>query len=87
VVWLCASRRVELVHAHMTTRGSAARKAVLGGLAMALGVPVILHMHGADFMQFHRRLNPVLRWPLNVVLRRACHVVVLGRAWRSFLVE
>jgi peptidoglycan/LPS O-acetylase OafA/YrhL/glycosyltransferase involved in cell wall biosynthesis len=87
VGYLCAARRVSLVHAHMTTRGSAARKAMLCGLAMAMRVPVIVHMHGADFIPFHRRLHPLLRWPLNAVLRRAQHVVVLGRSWGSFLVE
>jgi peptidoglycan/LPS O-acetylase OafA/YrhL len=87
LAWLCAGRRVDLVHAHMTTRGSAARKAMLCGLAMALRVPVMVHMHGADFIPFHRRLHPLLRWPLDEVLRRAQHVVVLGTSWRSFLVE
>jgi peptidoglycan/LPS O-acetylase OafA/YrhL len=86
VAWLCATRRVNLVHAHMTTRGSAARKAVLCAIAMALGVKVIVHMHGADFIPFHRLLHPILRWPLDAVLRRAEHVVVVGRSWRSFLV-
>jgi peptidoglycan/LPS O-acetylase OafA/YrhL len=87
LVWLCATRRVDLVHAHMTTRGSAARKVFLCGLAMALGVKFILHMHGADFIPFHRRLPAVLRWPLDAMLRRASHVVVLGENWRGFLVR
>jgi len=87
VAWLCLSGQVDLIHAHMTTRGSAARKTVLCALAMAFGVPVIVHMHGADFMPFHRRLHPALRWPLDAVLRRARHVVVLGTNWRNFLVR
>jgi peptidoglycan/LPS O-acetylase OafA/YrhL/glycosyltransferase involved in cell wall biosynthesis len=85
--WLCTSGRVHLVHAHMTTRGSAARKTLLCGLAMMIGVPVIVHMHGADFMAFHRGLHPALRWPLDAMLRRARHVVVLGAHWRGFLVQ
>jgi glycosyltransferase involved in cell wall biosynthesis len=87
VFWLCATRRVDLVHANMTTRGSAARKVVLCSLAMALGVKVIVHMHGADFIPFHRRLPAMLRWPLDTVLRRASHVVVLGESWRGFLMR
>jgi peptidoglycan/LPS O-acetylase OafA/YrhL/glycosyltransferase involved in cell wall biosynthesis len=85
--WLCASGQVHLVHAHMTTRGSAARKTLLCGLAMIIGVPVIVHMHGVDFMPFHRGLHPALRWPLDAMLRRARHVVVLGVRWRRFLVQ
>jgi peptidoglycan/LPS O-acetylase OafA/YrhL/glycosyltransferase involved in cell wall biosynthesis len=85
VAWLCASGHANLVHAHMTTRGSAARKTVLCGLAMIIGVPVIVHMHGADFLPFYRSLHPALRWPLDAMLRRARHVVVLGAHWRRFL--
>jgi peptidoglycan/LPS O-acetylase OafA/YrhL len=84
--WLAATRRTSLVHAHMTTRGSALRKALLALLAMALGVKVILHMHGADFFEFYRSLPPLLRGPFALVLRRAHHVV-LGEAWRRFLIQ
>jgi glycosyltransferase involved in cell wall biosynthesis len=86
-LWLGLSGRTQLVHAHMTTRGSAARKTFLCWLAMAMGIPVILHMHGADFVPFFRRLHPALRAPLRTVLLRARHVVVLGHAWRDFLVR
>jgi glycosyltransferase involved in cell wall biosynthesis/peptidoglycan/LPS O-acetylase OafA/YrhL len=85
--WLCATRRVQLVHAHMTTRGSALRKTVLCSVAILLRVPVVMHMHGADFIPFYRGLAPWLRSPLDAVLQRAAHVVVLGAAWRAFLID
>jgi glycosyltransferase involved in cell wall biosynthesis len=87
VAWFCATRRAHLVHAHMTTRGSAFRKTLLCSLAILLRVPVVMHMHGADFMPFFRRLVPWLRAPIAAVLRRASHVVVLGAAWRDFLID
>ena len=87
VGWLCATMRAQLVHAHMTTRGSAFRKSLLCSLAILLRVPVVMHMHGADFIPFYRGLFPWLRAPLATMLRRAAHVVVLGAAWRDFLIE
>jgi glycosyltransferase involved in cell wall biosynthesis len=87
VVALCGLRRAHLVHAHMTTRGSAFRKTLLCWLAMSLRVPVVIHMHGADFIPFYRGLAPWLKAPLRAVLRRAAHVVVLGAAWRAFLID
>jgi glycosyltransferase involved in cell wall biosynthesis len=82
-----AAGRVGLVHAHMTTRGSAVRKAVLAGLAMGFGVRVVIHLHGADFLPFFRRLHPVLQSCLRILLQRAWRVIVLGEAWRCFLIE
>ena len=87
VAWLCATRRVQLVHAHMTTRGSAVRKTVLCSIAILLRVPVVMHMHGADFIPYCRSLAPWRRAPLGAVLQRATHVVVLGAAWRAFLID
>jgi glycosyltransferase involved in cell wall biosynthesis len=86
LVGLRAAGRVQLVHAHMTTRGSALRKGLLCALAILLRVPVVVHMHGADFAPFYRRLNPAWRLALRTVLRRARRVIVVGEGWRRFLV-
>ena len=59
VIVLCGARRADLVHAHMTTRGSALRKCLLCAVAILLRVPVVMHMHGADFIAFYNRLP---RW-------------------------
>ncbi len=86
VGFLGAARRIDVVHAHMTTRGSVVRKSVLCQLAMALDVPVIMHMHGADFFAFYRRQPRVFQAAIRALLRRCRHVIVLGQAWRDFLV-
>lgn len=48
--------KVDLVHLHVSERGSVYRKAALLKLAKAFGKPVILHHHGADFDPFFRAL-------------------------------
>ena len=82
-----AARRVDVVHLHMTTRGSVVRKCVLLAVCAAMRRPAIVHMHGADFEVFHQSLRPLWRGLLAVALRRAAHVVVLGEGWRRFLVQ
>jgi glycosyltransferase involved in cell wall biosynthesis len=77
----------DVVHLHMTTRGSVVRKCVLSALARALGRPVIVHMHGADFFGHYDALLPVWQRLVAVSLRTASHVVVLGQAWRTLLIE
>ena len=79
--------RVDLVHLHMTTRGSMVRKCVLLVLCSVMRRPAIVHMHGADFETFFTGMRPVWRRLLSAVLHRAAHVVVLGEGWRRFLVE
>ncbi len=87
LAWHCASGKADLVHAHMTTRGSVLRKALLCSLAARFGTPFVVHMHGADFAAFHAGLRPLWRAALRHVLRRAGRVVVLGTGWRDFLVR
>jgi glycosyltransferase involved in cell wall biosynthesis len=80
-----SARDVDVVHLHMTTRGSVARKCVLLLLSRALRRPAIVHMHGADFFAFHDQLPLTLRRLLAATLRLASHVVVLGEGWRQGL--
>ena len=51
-----AFTKVDLVHLHVSERGSVYRKAALLKLAKTFGKPVILHHHGADFDPFFRAL-------------------------------
>ena len=76
-----------LVHAHMTTRGSVVRKSMLCTLAWWTGMPVIVHMHGADFAEFFSRLPAFAKHLVAWSLRHANRIVVLGETWRNFLVD
>ncbi len=87
LAWRCATGQVDVVHLHMTTRGSVLRKGLLCGLAAACATPCIVHMHGADFLAFHARMPRALQRMANRALRRAARVVVLGEAWRDSLVR
>jgi peptidoglycan/LPS O-acetylase OafA/YrhL len=87
VAWLSATGSLQILHVHMTTRGSALRKTLLCGVACLFGRRVIVHMHGADFIPFYRALHGALRAPLRFMLAHASHVIVLGQGWRHFLVS
>jgi glycosyltransferase involved in cell wall biosynthesis len=80
-----AAGELGLVHAHMTTRGSVLRKCTLCGVAMAFRVPVIMHMHGADFFPFYLALPRFSQAIIRAVLQRCHSVIVLGQAWQDFL--
>jgi glycosyltransferase involved in cell wall biosynthesis len=83
----CATRQALCAHIHMTTRGSAVRKSILCVLARRLGLPVIVHLHGADFFDFQDRLARLPRALLRAALRQADTILVIGIAWRTRLVR
>ena len=87
---LCVGRftgRVLCAHIHMTTRGSAARKTLLCALSRLLGLPVILHLHGADFFEFAAALPAPLRALLRASLASAHTIIVIGTTWQQRLTE
>lgn len=85
-LWLTLVTPADLVHLHMTTRGSVLRKCLLCAAAGMRRRPFIVHMHGADFGAFYATLPRLLQRALVAVLRRAASVIVLGSAWRGYLV-
>jgi glycosyltransferase involved in cell wall biosynthesis len=73
LAWLCASRRVDLVHLHASAGASLVRKSIGVALARAAGVPVVFHAHGGQLVTEERELNGAfgrlqrtsLRWALK----------------------
>jgi glycosyltransferase involved in cell wall biosynthesis len=84
---LCARRRVDAVHVHMSFGGSTVRKLVLLRAAGLFGIATMLHLHGSEFAVFCDQLSPRLRDVLVRNMARAARIVVIGSFWRQYLVE
>jgi glycosyltransferase involved in cell wall biosynthesis len=78
-------RRPDVVHLHVGAYGSFVRKAVLLWIAVLLRVPVLVHVHGSEFVTFHDHLPAPLRWVVRATLSRAAVVVALGDRWAERL--
>ncbi len=78
---------VAVVHVNTSERLSYPRKGLLMQLARLLGLPVIAHMHGADFMPYFDRASALERWWVRRVLRTSQKVVVLGDSFRRHAIE
>lgn len=87
VAWAAATRRIALLHIHMSAFGSVARKGLIIHLGRAFRLPIVVHMHGADFDEFWQRLPAIARPLVRATLRRADRFVVLGNSWRRFFVD
>lgn len=74
-------RRPDVVHLHTASYGSFVRKAVLAWLAHAVRVPVILHVHGAEFHNFYAGCPALAQRLIRATLTDAAAVVALGEGW------
>ncbi|GAA1920176.1 glycosyltransferase [Nocardioides lentus] len=80
-----AVRPPALLHLHTASRGSFARKSVLALLARRRGVPVVVHVHGGGFADFHDAAPRWLRRWIRHTLESADVVVALGAGWAAQL--
>ncbi|MBF0460824.1 MAG: glycosyltransferase family 4 protein [Magnetococcales bacterium] len=80
-------RRVDILHLHMASYGSTGRKLLLLLLGKSLGLKIVLHLHGADFVEFFFGLPAWGQRVLSAVMNRADRVVVIGCYWHDFVVQ
>lgn len=76
--------RIGMLHVHMAERASVLRKGLVVHLGHAFEIPVVLHLHGADFADFCRGLSPRGRRMVREMVHKADAVVTLGHYWRDF---
>ena len=57
IVFLCILKKVDIVHLHVSERGSFYRKAFIIDFCRKLKIKTILHHHGAEFMDFYDSSN------------------------------
>lgn len=77
--------RPQVVHLHTAAYGSFVRKGVIGWIARFFRLPIILHMHGADFMSFFYDAPRPFQVLIRLTLERADALVALGDAWADQL--
>ena len=87
VFGLLVTRRVDVVHLHVSERGSVLRKSVIVVATTITRVPVLLHCHGARFFDWYETLPTPAQRVIAWVFRRANLVVTLGEQSRSLYVE
>lgn len=82
-----AQGTLDLVHINLASNGSTHRKLIVAGLAKALGVPYVLHLHGGDYPNFWKDDGSSLSRRIRRMFAGAARIVVLGETWRRFVVS
>lgn len=80
--WLCLGRRFDLAHIHVSTDGSAFRKAAFGAIARLTRRPYVIHYHGMMSAEIESA-RPLWLYALAFLARGASRVLVLGEAFRK----
>ena len=70
--------RFDLVHIHMSERGSYFRAEAISRIAHRMGVPVVIHMHGGSFDSFYNGASDRLQRRIRSTLNGAGRVITLG---------
>jgi len=83
--WLKLRGKADVVHINLASGGSVYRKLPLGALCHVLGVPYVLHLHGAEFHKFWDGASPWLDRALTRLFARAAAIIVLGNVWARYI--
>lgn len=73
--------QVDLLHIHLSDKGSCYRKTVLGAISRLLRIPYVVHLHGAVFNEFWAEAPPHLARAICRLFDGSKHIIVLGRHW------
>lgn len=78
--------RHAVLHVHGASRWSFWRKSVYMAAALAVGWPIVFHLHGGAFAQFHKReCGPVRRRIVRFFLDRAAVIIVVSERWAAWM--
>jgi glycosyltransferase involved in cell wall biosynthesis len=87
LIWYRLTRGRCLCHVNLASQGSTLRKLFLTGLAVRFGHATVIHLHGAMFHDYYRRVGAFQRAEIQRMFREAARVIVLGTVWRRFVAE
>ena len=79
--------RCDVVHIHVSERGSVLRVGILVWLSALWRKPVLMHTHGCEFHVFFAQLPRLLRWWVALTFRSCAVVIALSDSWRDYYIE
>ena len=86
-LFLAAMRRADLLHIHLSIRGSSYRKSILGAAARLMGVPYIVHLHGIDYREFWSSTHPAIGRAIDELFNHSQRIIVMGRFWADVITD
>lgn len=79
------TKKWDIVHIHMSERGSVTRKLAIAKLAKLFGCKTVVHMHGAEFEPWYNSLPEKKKQSVRHGLNGLDAILILGEYWRPFI--
>jgi glycosyltransferase involved in cell wall biosynthesis len=87
LLWKLLSKKIDIVHIHLSDGGSAFRKAILVLIALIFRQPVLIHAHGAEFDVKYSKFPKLVQQIMNAIFRRCDGFIVLSKTWKEYYVQ
>ncbi|BAG03973.1 MAG: glycosyltransferase family 4 protein [Microcystis aeruginosa K13-05] len=78
--------KVDVVHLHLSERGSALRVSIMMVFALIFRKPIIIHAHGCEFHEFHDNLAAPLKKSLDWLLQQCTYLIALSQSWQNYYI-
>lgn len=73
--------RPDVVHIHMSYKGSFVRKYAVHRLCQRYGIPDIIHLHGSEFQKWYDESDISTKERIRTLLRECSAFITLGDKW------
>src|SRR5690606_15880228 len=85
VKFLFIVKKYDLVHLHVSSFGSFARKNLLSKFCLLSRRSYIIHLHGSEFKKFYQASDKRKKLKISKFFNNAEKVIVLGEKWKEFI--
>ncbi|VXD11291.1 Glycosyl transferase, group 1 [Planktothrix serta PCC 8927] len=82
-----SQNEVDLVHLHISERGSIVRKGIIALTCLVARKPFIFHAHGCEFHEFYEALPQLIQKLITALFRRSACLIALSESWRNYYLE
>ncbi|MFP7171622.1 glycosyltransferase family 4 protein [Terribacillus halophilus] len=87
LIFLLLFKNIDVVHIHMSERGSFVRKYFIFTLSKTFNKKIIIHMHGAEFHEFYVSSSKFLKKCIVKLLKDSDIVIALGNQWKKRILD
>jgi glycosyltransferase involved in cell wall biosynthesis len=79
LLWILLRGKTDIVHLHISERGSVVRKVIFTIITFMFGKPVLVHTHGAEFDSFFSELPKWAQQGISFIFRSCTRFIVLSK--------
>lgn len=76
--------KIELIHIHMSERGSCYRAVLIIFISMFFRTPIIVHSHGGEIESWYNSLNFLYKKTFDYAMQKCQFIIALTPGWKKF---